>query len=70
MRILKKIDYNSPVVLSFVFLSFVVLILGYITKGFTTRLFFLCIPFLAIRFADLCQTGGPCAGTCESVSLY
>ena len=40
MRILKKIDYNSPVVLSFVFLSFVVLILGYITKGFTTRLFF------------------------------
>lgn len=40
MKILKKIDYNSPVVLSFVFLSFVALILGYITKGFTTRTFF------------------------------
>lgn len=40
MKILKKIDYNSPVVLSFVFLSFIVLILGYITKDFTTRTFF------------------------------
>ena len=47
MRILKKIDYNSPVVLSFVFLSFVVLILGYITKGFTTRLFF-CVSAVLI----------------------
>lgn len=40
MKILKKIDYNSPIILSFVFLSFIVLILGYITKGFTTRMFF------------------------------
>ncbi len=40
MKMLKKIDYNSPIILSFVFLSFIVLILGYITKGFTTRMFF------------------------------
>lgn len=40
MKILKKIDYNSPVVLSFVFISFISLILGYITGGFTTQLLF------------------------------
>lgn len=40
MKILKKIDYNSPVVLSFAFASFVVLLLGYLTNGLTTRLFF------------------------------
>lgn len=44
MKILKKIDYNSPIILSFVFLSFIVLILGYITKGFTTRMFFCVYP--------------------------
>ncbi|MBP3421698.1 MAG: rhomboid family intramembrane serine protease [Lachnospiraceae bacterium] len=37
---LKKIDYNSPVVLSFAFISFIVLILGFITGGWTTRTFF------------------------------
>ena len=37
---LKKIDYNSPVVLSFAFISFIVLILGFITGDWTTRTFF------------------------------
>lgn len=40
MKLLKKIDYNSPVVLSFAFISFVILLLGYLTKGFTTQAFF------------------------------
>lgn len=56
MKILKKIDYNSPVVLSFVFLSFIVLILGYITKGFTTNVFF-CVyrssPFDLLTYVRL-----------------
>lgn len=45
MKLLKKIDYNSPVVLSFAFLSFVVLILGYLTNGFTTTLLFCTYRF-------------------------
>ncbi len=52
---LKKISYNSPVVLSFVAISFVSLLLGYITKGASTRLLF-CVyrssflnPFTYIR---------------------
>lgn len=56
MKILKKIDYNSPIILSFVFLSFIVLILGYITKGFTTRMFF-CVyrssPFDLLTYVRL-----------------
>lgn len=56
MKILKKIDYNSPVVLSFVFLSFIVLILGYITKGFTTNVLF-CVyrssPFDLLTYVRL-----------------
>lgn len=39
-KALKKIDYNSPVVLSFAFISFIVLILGFITNGWTTKTFF------------------------------
>ena len=35
-----KIDYNSPVVLSFAFISFAALILDYITRGTTNTLFF------------------------------
>lgn len=37
---LKKITYNSPVVLSFVIISFVALLLGYITKGASTTALF------------------------------
>ena len=40
MKILKKINYNSPVVLSFAFISFITLILGYITNGYTTQKWF------------------------------
>ena len=36
MKILKKIHYNSPVVLTFVLLSLAALALGYVTKGWTT----------------------------------
>lgn len=36
MKGLKKIQYNSPVVLTFALVSFVVLLLGYITNGWTT----------------------------------
>lgn len=39
-KALKKIDYNSPVVLSFAFISFIVLLLGFVTKGWTNHLFF------------------------------
>ena len=38
MKLLKKIDYNAPVVLSFAFISFAVLILGYLTGGRSTNL--------------------------------
>jgi rhomboid protease GluP len=51
----KKIQYNSPVVLSFALASFVSLLLGYLTRGWTTQLFF-CVyrssllnPFTYIR---------------------
>lgn len=37
---LKKISYNSPVVLSFVVVSFVSLLLGYLTKEASTKLLF------------------------------
>ena len=40
MKILKKIDYNSPIILSFAFVSFLVLILGYITGGRSTQALF------------------------------
>lgn len=40
MNYLKKIKYNSPVILSFTFLSFFVLILGYLTTGISTGLLF------------------------------
>lgn len=40
MKFLKKLQYNSPVVLSFALISFLALILGYITRDFTTKLLF------------------------------
>ena len=40
MRFLKKIQYNSPVVLTFAGLSLIALILGYITGGATNTLLF------------------------------
>ena len=40
MKFINKLQYNSPVILSFAFVSFISLILGYITKGFTTDVFF------------------------------
>ncbi|MCM1992848.1 rhomboid family intramembrane serine protease [Oceanirhabdus seepicola] len=39
-NLLKKVTYNSPVILSFTFLSFIVLIVGELTKGYTTSLLF------------------------------
>lgn len=36
----KKIEFNSPVVLVFVFICFGALILSYITRGYTNRMFF------------------------------
>lgn len=40
MHHLKKIKYNSPVILSFTLLSFCILILGYFTSGVSTSLLF------------------------------
>lgn len=40
MKLTKKIDYNSPIVLSFVIISFISLILGYVTGGLSTKLLF------------------------------
>lgn len=37
---MKKISYNSPVVLSFAFISFIVLILNMVTKGKSNTLLF------------------------------
>lgn len=39
-KVIKKIDYNAPVVLSFAFVSLLALILGFVTGGWTTRTFF------------------------------
>jgi membrane associated rhomboid family serine protease len=53
---MKKISYNSPVILSFAFISLFVLILGYLTGGFTTMELFcvyrssLTSPLTYIRF--------------------
>lgn len=52
---MKKMQYNSPVILSFFFLSLAALILGYLTHGWVTRTFFsvyrasLVSPFTYIR---------------------
>ncbi len=40
MKWLKKIQYNSPVVLSFAIISFLALLLGNLTNGWTTTNFF------------------------------
>ena len=40
MKVLKKIDYNAPVVLSFAIVSFIALILAYITSGAVNTLLF------------------------------
>ena len=40
MKILKKISFNSPVILGFTTVCFVVLILDFITSGATDRLLF------------------------------
>ncbi len=36
MNVLKKIRYNSPVILSFTILAFIVLLVGYLTNGLST----------------------------------
>ena len=40
MKFLRRIQYNSPVVLTFAFISFAVLLMGYFTNGYTTEMFF------------------------------
>ena len=40
MSLFRKIDYNSPVVLSYFFLSAALLVLGYMTHGYSTGVFF------------------------------
>lgn len=40
MKWIKKIQYNSPVILTFAILSFLVLLLSYATQGRSTTLFF------------------------------
>jgi len=40
MKILKKFQYNSPVILTFAIVSLFVFLLGEITRGMTTSLFF------------------------------
>lgn len=40
MKFLKRIQYNSPVVLTFAFISFAVLLMGHFTADYTTELFF------------------------------
>ena len=53
---MKKLQYNSPVILSFFFVSLLALILGRLTGGWTTAAFFsvyrasLASPFTYIRF--------------------
>lgn len=56
MKLLKKLQYNSPVVLTFVFVSLASLILNNLTGGVTNRLLFsvyrspLTDPFTYLRF--------------------
>lgn len=40
----KKINYNSPVVLTFSLISFISLILGHLTNGESTKMFFMIFP--------------------------
>ena len=53
---MKKLQYNSPVILSFFFLSLAALVLGYLTKGWTTTALFsvyhssLANPLTYVRF--------------------
>jgi len=39
-----KINYNSPVILTYALLSLIIVGLGYLTGGFTTREFFVLMP--------------------------
>lgn len=53
---MKKLQYNSPVILNFFFLSLLALVLGYLTKGWTTTALFsvyhssLASPLTYVRF--------------------
>ncbi len=53
---MKKMQYNSPVILSFFFISLAALALGYVTHGWVTQAFFsvyrasLADPFTYLRF--------------------
>ncbi|WP_250278291.1 rhomboid family intramembrane serine protease [[Clostridium] colinum] len=40
MQYLKKLKYNSPVILTFALICLVILVLGYVTSGYTTTKFF------------------------------
>ena len=40
MKAIKKIQYNSPVILTFSFVSLAALLLGFLTKGWTTQRLF------------------------------
>ncbi len=56
MNDMKKLQYNSPVILSFFFISLIALVLGYLTRGWVTHEFFsvyrasLASPATYIRF--------------------
>lgn len=41
MKSLRKIEYNSPVILTFTLISFLSLLLGYVTNFFSTQLVFM-----------------------------
>jgi membrane associated rhomboid family serine protease len=41
MKVLKKIQYNSPVILTFALLSLIVLVISYITNGVSDRMLFM-----------------------------
>ena len=53
---MKKLQYNSPIILSFFMISLISLILGYFTRGWSTNLLFsvyrssLVDPFTYVRF--------------------
>ena len=55
---MKKLQYNSPVILTFFFLSLAALVLDYLTGGITTAALF------SVYRAPLTSplTYGPCAG--------
>lgn len=59
---MKKLQYNSPVILTFFFLSLAALVLDYLTGGITTAALFSVYRAPLTSPLTYVRAGWPCAG--------